>query len=772
MSHRWKALSLAAAVVLSAALLPASAAGRGTTDATPAVSQIPDSSAALLTSNRFTHVQQDAVASDVRMNLEGYTLAAETDALALYVREESASLRIANRRSGYVWGALTQDKPAGLNQTWSAFANSIVSIEYFDDSGNLKKIGAGHRNATCRFRYEGRAVFCEVRFDKLDISLTAKVELMEDRIVFSVDDATVKEEGDYTIANLYFAPFLGSVVSDTVPGYMFVPDGCGALIRFDRPTSYLSGFSRRVYDLDYAIDNLYAVNNLKSDRPNDFAMEEEPITLPVYGIVHGVRQNALFGVIDHGAEYAAISATPAGMPTDYNWAAVGFLYRQLYQQPVTKSGAGVQIVQRERNEVNPQLSVYLLEGDEADYVGMARLYSDRLTAQGALPAALPADTPKLALDFLMADIQQGFLVSSTKTITTLPYLQTVVQRLESAGIADVHLTLLGWQPGGLNGYRKSGVSDRAVFGSFEGLRQLQEALSGIRGTLSLYIDPFRAKQPQISERRDAGISLSQSPIKLVREDTTVYLGDTWLMKLPAALATLQKQAAVLRQQGLGAPVVDGGALLYGDYLQAAFHSRRAVREEMETVYAQLAAAGGLTLFTPNAYLLAYTAQYRDAPMSSSQYLYETDTVPFLQIALSGKVALYAPYANESFYSQTDVLKCIEYNCYPTFLLTEAANHTLKKTAVAERSTTCYADWEGLIGSLYEQIVSVLTPVRGQRIVGHTVVEEGLVEVTYEDGGRIGINYRTQPYTLDGVVIPATQAVYIPPGNPPMNGKAG
>ena len=79
----------------------------------------------------------------VLMDTDGFALVAENEQLALLIREETSALRIVDKASGYVWGSLTEDQPENLNKMWSAFGNSIVSIEYFDETATLKRIGAG-----------------------------------------------------------------------------------------------------------------------------------------------------------------------------------------------------------------------------------------------------------------------------------------------------------------------------------------------------------------------------------------------------------------------------------------------------------------------------------------------------------------------------------------------------------------------------------------------------------------------------------------------------
>ena len=141
------------------------------------------------------------------MTLEGYELIGENQQLALYLREESASIRVVDKKSGYIWGALRQDKPDDLNKTWSAFANSIVSIMYYDEMGSTAKTGAGHQDNKCTFQKIENGVTVHVDFIEKDkstkkestISLSASVQLVDDHIRFSLDDSSIKENGDIVI---------------------------------------------------------------------------------------------------------------------------------------------------------------------------------------------------------------------------------------------------------------------------------------------------------------------------------------------------------------------------------------------------------------------------------------------------------------------------------------------------------------------------------------------------------------------------------------------
>ncbi len=704
------------------------------------------------TSNLYTHLNPEGGSEVLEgMTLEGYELVTQTDTLALYLREESASIRVVNLQNGYVWGALRQDKPDDLNKTWSSFANSVVSIKYYDEAGSLAQIGAGHKDNKCKFKTDANGFTVDVDFRELGISLSARVELKEDHLVFSLDDSSIAETGTYTLAQVWFAPFLGSTVGDEIQGYMFVPDGSGALIRFRRPIKYLAGYNERVYGSDYSIDNTHSVGDLNANRTNDFLKGSEQITMPVYGISHGYDSNALMGYVSRGAAYAGIMADPAGIITNYNYSSAYFVYRQVYLQPTGRDGAGIQMVQRNRNLVNPELRVYFLAGQQANYIGMAKCYQSILQEEGVLPGAQHSE-PALMLDFIAADVKKGFLVNTTIQLTDNQQMLDAADYLQEKGIENASFQLMGWQSGGLNGYKKTKVY------SVSDLVTLYNQLQQKNCQLQLYLAPLSARQGQVSSQKDLAIGQSQEIIELPRNNKKVFLGDIQFIKTEKALEILLEQVQLLKQAGLDGFTVDElGSILYSEMLLDDQQDRNQVRQLVLQSLQRM--ENGLTLYRPNAYLLGVTAAYRNAPMSSSRYAFETDSVPFVQLVLSGSMVLYAPYANQSFYTEMDVLKCVEYNAYPSFLLTGSDSKELTGTPSQEYFSTCFDDWKETAVSIYQRIHGVLQNVHGQAMMNHQVLAEGIVRVDYEKGSIL-INYTDSAVTVDGVTVDAVDALYI------------
>lgn len=715
--------------------------------AVPASAQSEDLTRRELGSNRYTQAETESEPV-TGYDLEGFELLMENDTLAVYCRESVGALRIQDKRSGYVWGMTSQDKPDNLNERWAAIANSMVMVEAYDADGKLQTIGvSGER---MNISASGTHADVDVELPDWKIAFTFELDLDGTGLTFSMDDATLREEGDVRLASVSFAPFLGSVEGNSVPGYIFVPDGCGALMRFLSPRNYLQGYEKRIYGADYAIDS---INSSYAGE----ALEEQTASMPVFGITHGERQNAFLAIAQHGEEYGYIMADPAGLVCDYNRAYVKFVYRQLYEQPISRVGVGIQTIQEERNEVNPQIRYEFLTGEDAGYVGMAKTYRNMLLESGGLVRRELSESAPLRVDFLAADIQKEFVGSSVNVATSLDAVQEAQRRLLEDGVDSLEIGLLGWQKKGLNGSKKTDTSADLIYRGQDVLTALGEATP-----LWMLVETFSAKEGQFSARSEGGITLSQELIVKEGGDEEAYLADTWYLKPDVAVQALAGQIQSLTEKGAQNFVIGGiGEYLYGEYLSRHEMTRSGVRDLlMQTAQDLEQQLGQLTLTRPNAFLFGALGTYDQTPMVSSQFLYETDTVPFLQIVLSGSVELYAPYVNLSFFSQMDCLKMIDYNTCPTYLLTEKDNYSLRNTASADLCSTKYEDWHDHIVQTYEQVNSILDKTRGQLLEDRTVLEQGFVQNVYENG-IVYVNYNASARTAaDGTTVGAQSAVYV------------
>lgn len=694
-------------------------------------------------SNRYAKVTP-AVAAQNRLSLEGYEKKLENSTLAVWFLEDNNSLRIVDKSNGYVWGALPEEKGNGMNEGWSNFAASVCTIEYYNSNASESRLSISDRNVKSFYEWNDDNMVCTFNASKAGILFDFEMKLGDNSVSFSLVQDSLQETGDAKLKSLYFMPFLGSAYEDEINGYILIPDGCGALIRFSKSSSYVTGFDSKVYGLDGSIDSLAPAGTLQANRINEYLVDANTVTLPIFGIAHGNRQNAFLGVIEQGAEYSSVVASPAGVVTGYNWATARFNFRQMYTQSV--SGNGIPTVQDDINPVQPKLTYYFLNGEKADYSGMASLYREKLLAEKMLGEKRENESVPLRLELIGATVKKGFLSNSVKTLTTADQAVDIISRLEKGGINTVTAVYRGWQ---------KGANEKSSYGKFKaggniggksGLKKLSDKLKDMNSRFYLYINPITANEDQVYKSSDIALGIDNTFMYKRSANTEELYPYDYYAKVSRMLSVTEKGYS---DYDIAYDMVAG--TLYSDYSKKKEYTRS---ETLDALVKVLEKRDNNAFYNPNLYCLKYTDDYFDIPVNNSQYQYETDTVPFLQMVLKGSVDYYSTFVNQGYCSQNTVLKMIEYGTYPSFIVMAADNYQLSNTAMSDYFSLCFDDWEENILSVYGQLNEALGKLDGCSISEHLVLSDGVVRVTYSNGTRIYINYLSEKAVADGVTVPA------------------
>ena len=700
-------------------------------------------------SNRHTMPEKNLTVVENRLDTEGYKLKLENDKLEIWFREEIQGMRIRVKETGYIWGSLQADEQKEdnkLNQSWTEMANSFCTFEYFDAKGNVKKLSAGNASVGKTMSWTADGFTCDFDFTDAQITLSVKMTLLEGSILFETLEQP-EETGDFMAKSLYFLPFLGAVAGGEIPGYMFVPDGPGALIRFREKAQYVSVFEKKVYGKDYGVDPSTEVVSLGSQRPDDYLVAEPQVLMPVYGIAHGAEQNAFFARIENGAEYAAIQGNVAISNMPFNWAATRFDYRQLYMQPVNRTGSGVQSPQKVANVVTPAIRFYFLTGEDADYVGMAKKYKEILLDEGVLTLneKTGEDIP-LRVDVIGSDLKWGFLSKTNTAFTTVKQANDILVALAENGINNITMVYEGWQKGGINGSKKAQTNVDGKVGKLSEMRELRDAVNE-NGRFFLAYSPILANQDQLNLYRQAATTLSKNYMNIQRDNGALLFRTYYLLR--PDLVIKNTNAVLNAHSDMDFALNQSGSLLYADNTR----NNEVTRTETKEMFDQIDVKA---YKNPNAYLWDTTEVYLDVPMVNSQYLFQSDTVPFMQIVLKGHIEYYNSYINIGAFSRNSLLKMLEYGTYPSFVLTGVQSSVLKDTQQEEFFSTYYEDWMPTIVDMYSVLNEVLSQVEGEEIVDHKALAEGVAVTTYSNGVRVYVNYGTNDYmyAADSVIIPA------------------
>lgn len=698
-----------------------------------------------ITSNRHVQSSWNTTTVESFLDTEGFRLVSQTDAAELWLSEAYHTLRLVDRRTGYVWGAIPLEDARNLNKSWRSYGSSIVSIECYDTKNNEKRYGLLD-NAVVNYHLLENGFAFNADYRELGITFSGHVTLSENKVTFELEEGSLIETGAYRLKSLAFMPYLGAVFEDEMEGWFLLPDGPGALMRFQRPGSYIAGFDKKIYGKDLGIDQLTEAQSLNANRPNDYVIASSQILMPVYGIVHGTRQNGLLCVIEDGEQYASIVATPAGLGnTKYNSIMTRFECRQKYNRFSNRSGAGTPVPQERTNVLTPKQSLYLLSGEQADYDQMAVFYRELLSASDALPNA--TDDMKLRLEILGADVKQLALWKTHRTFTTLSETREMVLALQESGVHSLSVVLRNYTSGNLAG---ESLNDKV--GTAQELADLQTLLSKNGSQLLLYLDPMRANKDQMNQRLQAANAMNTSPIRIWRDNPDAIYQETFFFR-PRLIEDKTRQHLVhFAEYGVAADQL--GSRLFGDYTSGRESTRAENTPKFLALTQTLKENGVLALYLPNQIMWPYADSFYDLPLVNGQYLYETDTVPFLPIVLKGHMALYAPTLNTGAFNQDRILRMIEYGAYPSFIVTAAESIELTNTPLEDLYSTCFDDWKEYIVETYLYMHMALEKVAGLRIVAHEAIDTGWVQVTYEGGKSILLNYTENVWRSEyGAVAP-------------------
>ena len=677
-----------------------------------------------------------------------YQQVAENDVFQLYLDSATLAFKLVDKRSGYVWSSGVDELAEGdrLNKSWQAFARSGISIEYLDEKAINKRISITNADHTLTVTAIPNGVSAQVAFKEYGITIEVNLQLEADGVRVEVPFESIRQDDPkFRLGLLYVYPFLGATRGGSEPGYMFLPDGTGSLIRFADSTKAKNMFYGRYYGADLGMIGIMPYN--------EDIIPPYPISFPVFGMVHGEGQNAFLSVIEKGAAYGEVQVHPAGIITNFNFLYNAFIYNQSYFQATNRSGAGVTTVQKQTNAFDAVMHYRFLTGSAADYVGMARSYQQYLVNAGRLHKETATNTNiGIRLEFLGGDWEKVLLWHRFVSMTTIRQMSNILDGLQ---LPNPQVIYYGWQPLGASSMPPTSLALESSLGSLSDLKTLTETIEAKGGNFSLYLDPQAAlwEEAGYSARNDLALAITGVSLEGYNRYYNFYFT---LDTLKQRYADLSKDVAA--QLKVGFALDNIGSTLYSDFRQGHHLNREAAIEAYQTLLAQSPLRLGF--YRPNDYLFGLAQAYYDMPLGDNGYTYTSEAVPFLPIVLAGYIPYYGTAINFSSNLQEDLLRHVDFGIYPSYFLTQEATSNMLNTPSFWIYTSSYAQWGDQIRRTYSWMNALLAPVRGEEIVSRRQLSEGVFATTYANGRQIIVNYTDQPFTHGEISVEAKNAVLV------------
>ncbi len=581
-------------------------------------------------------------------------------------------------------------------------------------------------------------------------NLVIRYTLQDGRLLVTLPANELEMPREYLIERIALLEHFSAAEKGT-DGYILLPDGSGSLLRFDNGKDTLAAYSVPVYGRDKA---LY--------------IEENPynttgVCLPVFGMKK--EDSAFLAIIEQGDALANVNARSAGATTSYNTAYTEFRIREKATQTVGGSNNIQNIYQQERYRGELSVSYRFLSGTDAGYVGMAKayrsvLFGDKTNSVGGIRP--------LYLEFVGAvEVKEniaGIPVTVTRSLTDFEAAISVLQELQESGVEPSSLQVR--YSGLFNGGMQQSIADHLnVVGKLGGEKGFASLLNtAAEMGIAIYpdVDLLYVYKNTLFDsynvRKDTASFLTRARAIIYPYNPATFALDTkanprWLVsprRYESLFASFRNAFEALNCPNLSLRSV--GRDLVADYKEGQVVNRQEALKKLKTAYSSL---DGYTLLVENgnAYTLPSASHVVELPMDSCGYDACDESVPFLQLVISGQVGYTGKPINLAGGSRHSLLRAIETGAGLSFTITAEDSSSLRDTAYH-----CYyaCGWETVKDTLYRTLKEAesTSGTAGLEMIDHIFLAPGVTQTTFSNGTRVVVNYTRQLYAGEGFQVEA------------------
>ncbi len=571
------------------------------------------------------------------------------------------------------------------------------------------------------------------------------------------------DENTYQLTNITVLPWFGAGSSE-FNGYTFIPDGSGALVRFEDVKGEQLIITGKMYGQDYAYQEVSGQN-------------KEIMRMPVYGIVEsaGYYTDALtqaeinqgimpkervykmaagfLAIVEEGDSLVEITTKHGGVTHKYNTVYTTFAPRpkdsyNLAEAISVGSNSTYTVVSERKYTDSLRIKYTMLIGDEeaekvgykdyyeATYVGMAKAYRDYLLEKGTISEFESVD------ETLPLYIESFGAINTTKKILSIPVevleplttfedLKTIYAKLSESGITNINYKLTGFANGGLDDTAPTGVKFEKAVGGNKGFTDFVEFAN--QNGVGVYPDFDFANVG--SFKAFDGISNGKHLVKTMdNRYTSKRYYDSTLQSFERGFSlavspsvydylfeNFSKDYSKLSPNGLSVSTL--GTDLNSDFDKEDPYNREDskaftadILAEMQETYSNVMVDGG------NIYTLPYVDHVIGIPLDSSRFSSASEAVPFMGMVLHGCVNFTGTAINMAGDTNYELLKAIENGSNLYFTLSMQNTSLLKESVqFNEYYSVAFDIWQEDVVDLYNRLNDALANLQDKQIVDHEFI---------------------------------------------------
>jgi hypothetical protein len=676
----------------------------------------------------------------------------ENGSLILDMDVDTGEFSIEDKRTGAIWysNPVNADQDPLANGIPKMSLQSQIVLTYLD-----KKSQDSQATSTVSVLQNGE-LKCEVidngflftyNFIKEGFEIPVKYVLEDDYLQVSVPLNEIKITGENTLTGVRVLPYFGAGSTEDT-GYIFIPDGSGAIINYNNGKTFAKEFHGEVYGRDMALSR-EAAPEIKQE-----------IRMPVFGMQN--NDAAFLAVIHEGASKSNIYASVSGSTTSYNTVYSEAEYRIYDTVRLQDKSFQVKNVryaeQNSMENANFELRYYFLE--QADYSGMAARYRQYLIdEQGLTQKTNGADMAMYLQIYGSVPITKSFLgipFDVIQPLTTFEQCEEIVRTLNEQGIYNLKVRYTGWEKGGYQTKMPLNLKVEGKLGGTKGFQQLEQNLADMGAKLFPNVDFLNIYKDGngVSRFSDAVKTINGSPayqygyeLNTLQKDPEV---EPWSLLSPQSIGEVVEKFVKKNDLSENLSISSLGTYSYSDFRKNGVTRYEAEKMWEDAISTLSAAEGELMAENVNAYALPYVDYIVNVPVESSHYDIEDYSVPFYQMVIHGMIPYALPPINLESDPQNMLLKSLETGAALNYAWMAENSSVLKDTQFNNLYSAEYRTWINSAVNDYKIVNSILSSVSDQAIIQHRRLAPDVYETTYENGIQIITNYSSADYIGTGV----------------------
>ncbi|HHV51468.1 MAG TPA: hypothetical protein GXX54_07170 [Clostridiales bacterium] len=697
--------------------------------------------------------------------LNDYEFVCENKFLALYLQRETAAVAVADKRTGDVWYTNHPEikDDSEISEDTKQLFYSQLYVEYLDNPNfkqidsystsvkdNMFSIETSDKGITVTYRFKDTRTANIRKNREYLFEITLQYTLQNESMIVTLPSKGMSYDSDMPPLAIHVLPHFGGAPSKE-DGYLFIPDGSGALIEFNSDTYSVSSYTGSVYGPD-------ETNEVKT---------KSSYALPVYMPVFGVKQasKSFLAIIEDSAAFANIRANRAGPYSSYNEVYSSFNVHAYQNISIGGMSTATKLIgiQDSPYQGDIQIRYAFLEPDST-YVDMADYYRSYMLDKNNAEKIKTAESVPMHVEFIGAIDKTkstlGFQYNGIETLTTATQASEILQDLKNSGIKNISANYSGWFNGGLKQQLATRIKVEKAIGGKKGLTTLMDFANKsdipLYFSINLLTTPPRSKgfnKFTMSVRQIDQRDAKKYTYDYVTKEGISYSSILNPGVLQPILDRFGKKASKMGITRLD--IQDIGSNVFADYTEGKIIDRettvniyRELLKKQSGEYQSLMTHGGF------AYTFPYVDIVVDAPFSDSGFDMVDRPVPFYQIVYHGYVQYSGSPLNLSYDFTADMLRLIEYGGSPYYQVMAGKSSSIMGTDYSYLCSNTYDNWKDKIKETYSKINQVLAPSIGQTIVDHKKIQDDVFMTKYENGYKVYVNYSDKDVSADGQTIPA------------------